>query len=115
MSILQDIVAALQPVGVPIETGAFTGTAPDEYVVIVPMTDSFEVFADDAPLFETQEARLSIYTKGNYQQLKNRIVLALISADFTITGRQYIEFEGETGFYHYSIDVEKHYKFKEAD
>ena len=64
-----------------------------------------ELHADNAPGCETQEVRLSLFTKGNYTKLKNAIVRALLGADFYITDRRYIGFETETGYHHYAIDV----------
>ena len=44
---------------------------------------------------------------------KNRIVRALLSADLTITSRQYIGYETDTGYHHYVVDVENHYKMED--
>jgi hypothetical protein len=57
------------------------------------------------PGCETQEARLSLFTKGSYTKLKNALVRALLGADFYITDRRYIGFEADTGYHHYAIDV----------
>ncbi|MTI95452.1 MAG: hypothetical protein FH749_08170 [Firmicutes bacterium] len=113
MSILQELNQALSAVGIPIETGVFSGVPPDEYLVITPMADIFEVFADNRPQAETQEVRLSLFVKGNYLTRKNQLVKALLSAGFTITDRRYIGHEDDTGYHHYAIDVAKEYEFKE--
>ena len=65
-----------------------------------------------APGCETQEARLSLFTKGSYTKLKNALVRALLGADFYITDRRYIGFETETGFHHYAIDVAQIYELE---
>ena len=44
----------------------FQGPAPDEYLVIVPLDDTFDIHADNNPGIDVQEARISIYSKGNY-------------------------------------------------
>ena len=49
MSVLSDINTALEPLGIPLETGVFKDDAPEKYIVIVPMADSFELHADNAP------------------------------------------------------------------
>lgn len=113
MSVLSDINVTLGMLGIPIETGIFTETAPDKYIVVVPLVDNFGVHADNAPSYDIQEARISLYSKGNYGADKNRIVRLLISDDYTITGRQYIGFETETGYHHYVVDVAKHYEMEE--
>lgn len=66
---------------------------PEGGVVAVPLVDTFDLYADNDPGVDVQEVRLSIYTKGNYTALKNRIVRKLLSCGITITGRQYIGYE----------------------
>ena len=113
MSLLADIQTAMKSLGVPVETGVFTDKAPDEYVVVVPLADTFDLHADNEPGVDVQEVRLSIYTKGNYTSLKNRIVRPLLSQDLTVTGRQYIGYETETGYHHYNVDVAHYYELEE--
>src|SRR6056297_1909164 len=108
-SILKDISEVLEPLGISIETGLFSEKSPDEYIVLIPMSDIFDHYADDLPRAELQEVRLSLFSKGNYQTRKNEVVLTLLSEDFTITDRRYIGYEEDTGFHHYSIDVLKIY------
>ena len=109
MSILEALIPILNELVVPVETGIFSGIAPDEYAVITPTVDSFELFASNLPEFETQEARVSVYSKGNYLVLKSKIIEALLGDDFTITSRQYIGHEDDTKYHHYAIDVAKIY------
>lgn len=113
MSILADINTALSALNIPIETGVFSEAAPDEYVVVTPLADSYELHADNTPNFETQEARLSLFSKGNYMKRKKLLSKALLSADFTITDRRYIGHEDDTGYHHYAIDVAKIYELEE--
>ena len=113
MSVLSDINSTLGKLGIPLETGVFSETAPDTYIVVIPLTDTFGVNADNSPTYDVQEARISLYSKGNYGADKNRIVRLLLSTDFTITGRQYIGFEADTGYHHYVVDVAKHYEMEE--
>jgi hypothetical protein len=113
VSVLSDINATLEPLGIPLETGVFKDEAPDKYIVVVPMADSFELHADNTPEYDVQEARISMYAKGSYTKDKNAIVRALLGADFTITDRRYIGYETETGYFHYNVDVAKHYEMEE--
>ena len=105
MSLLSDLQTIAEHCGVPVETGVFSGKAP--------LSDNFELHADNAPGCETQEARLSLFTKGSYTKLKNALVRALLGADFYITDRRYIGFETETGYHHYAIDVAQIYELEE--
>ena len=113
MSVLADIQTALSVLGIPIETGVFTDAAPVKYIVVVPIADTFDLHADNAPGIDVQEARLSLYVQGNYMAYKNAIVKTLLGADFTITDRRYIGYETETGYHHYAVDVAKHYEMEE--
>ena len=113
MSVLADLQTTLGGLQIPIETGVFTDKAPDQYMVVVPLSDTFELNADNTPEGETQEARISIYTQGSYTKAKNAVVKALLRDDFTITGRQYIGYETETGYHHYNVDVAKYYELEE--
>jgi hypothetical protein len=113
MNILEELTALLTGLGVRVETGVFSDIAPDEYVVITPLADTFQLHAADRPGFDQQEARLSLYSKGNYLELKSSITAALLEAEFTITARQYIEHEDDTGYHHYAIDVAKIYPIEE--
>lgn len=113
MNLLKELNILLPALGLPIETGVFTGTPPDEYLVITPLIDSFRLFSDNTPLFDVQEARLSLFSKSNYLQVKNQLVRTLLQADFTITDRRYIGHEDDTGYHHFAIDVAKEYEMEE--
>ena len=113
MSLLSELNTLLSDCGIPVETGIFSSKAPDAYLVITPLTYSFELHADNAPSCETQEVRLSLYSKGSYTKAKNAIVRTLLGADFYITDCRYIGFETDTGYHHYAIDVAKSYVWEE--
>ncbi len=113
MNILEEITALITSLNIPVETGFFSDTAPDEYAVITPMTDTYELFSDNKPGFEMQEARLSLYSKGNYLAMKSSVLTALLAADFTITARQYIAHEDDTGYHHYAVDTAKLYRLED--
>ncbi|MCL1857700.1 MAG: hypothetical protein FWF92_00500 [Oscillospiraceae bacterium] len=115
MSILKELNAILDTVGISVETGVFSGKAPDEYAVITPMGDNFGGYADNAPQYEIQEARISLYSKDNYQKRKNQIVKSLLAAGITVTDRRYIGHEDDTGYHHYAVDAAKEYFLSEGD
>ena len=104
MSILLELNTLLSPI-LPVETGVFSGVAPDEYLVLTPMADSFALFADNMPLIDVSEVRISLFSKGNYIKRKNQITAALMGAGFTITDRLYAGYEADTGYHHWSADV----------
>jgi hypothetical protein len=113
MSILSELNTLVNAVPLPVETGVFSGKAPDEYVVILPLSDVFEVHADNRAGYEVQEARLSLFSKANYRQRKRQITTALLNSDFIVTERRYIGHEDDTGYHHYAIDVAKNYGLEE--
>lgn len=115
MTFLEELNGVVARCGLPVETGVFSGKPPNAYVVITPLTESFELCADDLPGMEVYEARLSLFCKGNYNAAKRRLIRALLAADFTITDRRYITpvdtFEKDAGYHHFAIDVAKAYEF----
>ena len=112
MSLLSELNTIISPL-VPLETGVFSDPAPDKYAVITPMVDTFELYTDDKPRHEIQEARISLFDKGSYTALKSQIVRILLDADFIITDRRYIGHEDDTGYFHYAIDVAKNYELED--
>ena len=113
MSILEELNAALQELEVPVETGIFSDKAPDAYIVITPLSDTFDLHADNSPGVDIQEARLSLFVKGSYTALKNRLVRLLLRGGFTITGRMYNGYETDTGYHHYTVDAAQYYETEE--
>lgn len=114
MSILLELNRIVDGLGILVETGVFKDKAPDEYVVITPLSDTFDVHADNRPQYEIQEARLSLFSKNNYQVRKNQLVRAFLDADFTVTDRRYIGHEDDTDYHHYAIDVAKDFELQEV-
>lgn len=112
MSLLSELNTLLSPL-IPVETGVFSDTPDDRYLVITPLADTFGVHADDKPRNEVQEARLSLFDKGSYTSVKNQIVRTLLNAGFTITDRRYFGHEDDTGYHNYAIDVAKNYELEE--
>ena len=112
MNILENLTTLLTTLQIPFATGHYSGVPPDEYVVIVPLADSFDLAADNFPHMDVQEARLALYSKGNYYPTRKKITDVLLTAGFIITDRRYIEFEADTGYHHVAIDVSKPYEME---
>jgi len=77
----------------------------DRFIVIIPTSDNFDLHADDKPLAGSEEAELALYCKGNYLAFRDKVTELLAAADITITGRRYLEFEKDTDYHHYIIEV----------
>ena len=113
MNILNELKSLCESINVPVETGIFSSKAPNTYVVLVPLNDSFPLNADNYPQLDYQEVRISIFMKSNYIKLKNKLITHLLSSDFYITDRRYNGFETESGYHQYTIDVAKQYDIEE--
>lgn len=105
MSILGILKTIIEELGIPVETSEFSGDVPTAYVVLTPLADNYELFGDNKPQAESQEARVSLFNFGNYIENKNKICEAIIEADLMITNRLYAGFDKETGYHNYAIDV----------
>ena len=112
MTILEELNDLLSNLGIPVETGEFSDSAPDTYSVLTPLSDRFEIFGDNLPLIDINEVRISLFIKGNYLETKRQITQALLQADFTITDRLFVGFEKEAKYFHVAIDVAKHYEME---
>lgn len=112
MNVLAEVTQIAEQCGIPVETGIFSDTAPDLYIVITPIVDMFELHADNIPKYDVQEVRVSLFSKKNYTSIKNTLVRTLLGADFVITDRRYIGHEDDTGYHHLAIDVAKYYEFQ---
>lgn len=113
MNIFKELKKVFNTLELPMETVAFTESPPDDYVVLVPLVDTSELHADNKPTYETQEVRISLFTKQNYLQLKYKILHSLIALDFYITDKRYLGFDAESGYHHYAIDVAKFYELED--
>ena len=76
MSLLSDLTTLVETLDIPVETGVFSDTAPDRYLVLVPLSDTFDIHADNSPGIDVQEVRISLYTKGSYTKEKNALMEA---------------------------------------
>ena len=113
MNILEETNSIIQKLNIPVETGVFTSKAPDCYVVLVPLNDSFPLSADDLPTNDMQELRITLFTKNNYISVKNNIVKNILSAGLTITERRYNGFDTGAGYHQYTIDIAGIYEIEE--
>lgn len=112
MSLLSELTAIAKKKKIPVETGVFSGTAPDTYIVLTPLSDELRLMADNVPGFEEQAVRVSIFCKGNYNTYKKNLTKAFLDADMTIADRRYIGHEDDTEYHHYAIDVAKLYELE---
>lgn len=87
MSLLSELKSIAEKLNINVETGVFSGTPPDEYIVLTPLADSFEMHCDNRPEYEIQEVRISIFSKGNYTALKRKLILSQYRAYIDIPKR----------------------------
>lgn len=113
MSLLSELKNDLSALGIPVETVAMTDKAPERYIVLTPLADTFDLHADNLPGVEIQEVRVSIFTNGSYTAAKKQLVRILLNGDYTITDRRYNGYETDTGYHLYTVDVAKFYETEE--
>jgi hypothetical protein len=99
----------------PPEGGDVGGGNRDEFVVIIPLADVLNDYSDDEPRSEVQEARLSLFCRGDFTPLRNKLSRALLRAGFDITDRHYVGWERSTHYRHYVIDIAKTYDFDQNE
>ncbi len=112
MSLLSELKTIIEGMNIPVETGVFNDVAPDTYCVLTPMTDTY-VYADNTPMQDVSEVRISLFDKGNYLSTKGTMERLFLAAEITITDRRYISHDDEIGYHHYAIDVAKNYEIQE--
>jgi hypothetical protein len=108
--ILAELTKLLAPIA-PIETGYFSEEAPETYIVLTPIMDDLTDYSDDLPENTAPEMRISLFTTSNYQTIIGRITVLLLENGCTITARQLADFDNDTKYYNYAIDVTKKYYF----
>ena len=113
MSLLSELKKIIEVLGVTVETGIFSDTPPDRYAVLTPLSDTYELFSDNAPGQDIEGVRISIFDKGNYLENKKQIEASILSAGITITDRRYIGYEDSSGYHHCAIDVALNFEIQE--
>ena len=103
MSLLNNLTTLINQLNVPVETGVFSDEAPEQYIVLIPVTSNYDLYADNLPTIDVEEVRISIYSKTNYLNLKRRIERLILSNELTITDRRYNGFEKESKYHHYNL------------
>lgn len=63
MSLLAEIKSIAEKLNIKVETGAFSDKVPDEYIVLTPISDGFDMHCDNMPTFDRQEVRISIFSR----------------------------------------------------
>jgi hypothetical protein len=105
VSIYEVVIDTLKPINIPVSINENVDKKAESFIIIIPLYDGFDVFADNMPGVEINEIELAVYSKGNYLKLVKDISALLLGTGFTITGRRYIEYEKDTKLHHYIIDV----------
>ena len=73
MMLLEKLISLFSQLDVPIETGIFSGQAPEQYIVLIPVISTYELYADNLPEQDVEEVRISIYSKTNYLSIKRSL------------------------------------------
>lgn len=93
------------------ETGVTNRLADsDDYIAVIPQETLIE-YADDAPLREIQNARIIIYSAGDWVIPEYAIVRACLAAGLYVTARTYGGYSDEDHRHVFNIDVAQSYPF----
>lgn len=79
--------------------------APNTFVVLTPLVDVFDFYADNQPQVDVCEVQVSLFTTENYLEIAKRITEEVLAADLTVRARRYVGFEVDTSMHHWAIDV----------
>ena len=112
MNALTELGQMLDSMNIAWQTGSFQAPAPNEYIVFVPLGDIFDVMADNRPTSDIQMVRVSIFSNGNYNRIKDELVRRLLSSDFYFSDRRYMGYDSDTGYHQYVLDIAKHYEME---
>lgn len=117
MTMLEELNAILATLKIPAMLGFYSASepAPTMYCVLTPIGADFDLYADDWPRQDTQEVRLTLYSKNNFLQSAGQLVRALLGAGFYVTDRLYVGYDREFGYHQYAIDVQKSYAYDESE
>lgn len=93
------------------ETGVTNRLADsDDYIAVIPQETLIE-YADDAPQREIQNARIIIYSAGDWVFPEYAIVRACLAAGLYVTARTYGGYSDEDHRHVFNIDVAQSYPF----
>jgi hypothetical protein len=115
MKILEELDALMESLGIKSYTGEFAEVTPDTYVLLTPISDDYDLYADDSPTVEVNSVRISLFAKKNYLGTAAQIFEVLLNNDFSIKDRRFVAREVDKGYNHYAIDCEKIYIMEGKD
>ena len=105
-SLLETLTRICVDLGLPVSVGNHAASpAPETYVVLTPLAETFEVFADELPGAEVIQVRASLFTKTDHQHVSRALTNELLAEGVTITGRRYVGFEDDTKYHHGAVDA----------
>jgi hypothetical protein len=108
-NILTEITDVLNKLDVPMQTGTFDDVTVDEFVVFIPIEDSFDAFADNIPTVDKQTARICVCSMNNPYELRDKIVKILLNRNFSILSRKSGGFDNVTKHHVMLVEVEGYY------
>jgi hypothetical protein len=114
-SLSADLKPVIEKFGIPVMTGFFRDGDKQRsavYVVMIPVSESFELYADDTPYNETQTVRLYIVSGKDTTILRRKIALSILKNGFTISDRSFESYNNVSGEFIYTIDVTKDYELE---
>ena len=120
MNIIGELQELLAPIGLYVAECVYEGTPQLDgtkiierrFLLLTPLHEGYPDIADDAPLTESAQADINIYSPDNYLSIKEKVIRLLNDSEFSVVDRQYINYEENT--HHYVITVEKKVIYEEV-
>lgn len=107
MNVNPSIIAALSPLGIPVDPDIYLppyegAPPPDEYITFNYVYEDDVLYGDDDPLADETAVQIHYFTKGDPQEKKKAIRKLLRSADFVIQPTEQT-YETDTKYNHIII------------
>ncbi len=97
----------LESIGIPCERGIYTGKKkPEEYCTFIRLLKDAATHADDKGSGEREIYRITLFSKGNFEELLEKLIDAMEAEDFYINGVDTEQYEPETGYWMVPITIE---------
>jgi len=101
------IKAVLEGTGIPSERGVYTGKGkPAAYCTFIRMIKAPIINADDKESSEREMYRITLFCKGNFEEILEKILETLRDADFYVNEVDTEQYEPDTGYWMVPITIE---------
>ncbi len=102
---IEKLIEIFNSLGVVYDRSHYVGKA-ETYIVYDIYSTKFSMYAENKSMEKIEYVMVSIYSKSNYQDLKEKFIDKVNEGeDFTIIDIENEDYEEDTGFYHCPIKI----------